>query len=796
MNRSEERNPERSLRSELPPVALLLTLITLLFSDILFLGQGFYLRDVMVYAEPVKMVLRHLLLSGQVPFWNPLYAAGQPLAANPAYETFYPPQLLILLPDFQFGFQLQIVLHFYLAAIGMYLLARSFALSRTTAIIGGFTFAAGGPMLSQANLLPILYAWSWIPLILFFVHLHQLQKQRLHFVVTAILLGVQATIGEPVSMLQTWAMIGAYLVYSSTGFRVSRWRGLWRATLLTGALVLCGLLVGAIQFLPMLDFTRDTVRAHGFSFAAVADWSMPPARLTELLLPFSFGHQPLGEGPFWGTSFLYPTERVPFTASLYSGLLVFLLLPAAMRKHDRVSILLLAAALLFFMASFGAHTPLLRFLYDAGLVGGLRFPEKFALPGVFALLLCALPQLDAVLRGDRLTIRVTVATAALLSLIVIILCAPQVLRFSAQQFGVDGNSVLQFSRVVRSDLLQTLIKLLFLGMLFAVRSRVSAGVASALLIVFTAGDLLPLRFEIAPAIPRSLYSAGAPPEELQPTLTRGRLFHEAEWHDDSPLALMYASNVRPSELMRRNAMIPRVPNSYGLSSVFERDVDRTLLWETDELITAMWKVKASGQAQWRVPFLDMSNVAAVTAYRPFVSEMTRAGGDPTRVRPIALIPLRQPSPRFYIAGSVQQIGDTSEFVSRLSTRPHNIGTVFIHGTSFRPARAVVTDIVETASSARMRVVSEGKTFLAISVTPHRYWRARLDGLEIPLIVSNIGFQGVVIPAGRHHFSMRYFNPVIPFGAGISALTLLALLLWLKFEVKVVLRPGAGVEGPE
>jgi uncharacterized membrane protein YfhO len=67
----------------------------------------------------------------------------------------------------------------------------------------------------------------------------------------------------------------------------------------------------------------------------------------------------------------------------------------------------------------------------------------------------------------------------------------------------------------------------------------------------------------------------------------------------------------------------------------------------------------------------------------------------------------------------------------------------------------------------------------MSVTPHKYWRITIDGHDVPAVVANIGYQGVVVPPGRHVVEMRYRNPLVAAGAAVSAATLLALLLFMK-----------------
>jgi hypothetical protein len=68
---------------------------------------------------PMKKVARDVILSGEFPSWNPNLSEGQPLAANPEFAVFYPPNWFLLLPDYDLAFRLHILFHYYIAAIGM-----------------------------------------------------------------------------------------------------------------------------------------------------------------------------------------------------------------------------------------------------------------------------------------------------------------------------------------------------------------------------------------------------------------------------------------------------------------------------------------------------------------------------------------------------------------------------------------------------------------------------------------------------------------------------------------------------
>jgi len=121
--------------------ALLAIAILLIFSDVLFLGTGFYVRDIIRDYLPSRFVLRNIVLAGEFPAWNPFYSAGQPLAANPGFQAFYPGTWLCFLPSFLFGFNLEVLLHIALAAAGMYLLLRSMELRIESALFGAIAFS-------------------------------------------------------------------------------------------------------------------------------------------------------------------------------------------------------------------------------------------------------------------------------------------------------------------------------------------------------------------------------------------------------------------------------------------------------------------------------------------------------------------------------------------------------------------------------------------------------------------------------------------------------------------------------
>ena len=619
----------------------------------------------------MKRAVRDTIAAGEFPYWNRAFAGGQPMAANPAYEIFYPPQWLIFVGPFDRGFALHVFAHVYLALLGMYALLRALPLRPPAAFAGALSFGLGGLLLGTMTNLPTFFVWSWAGLggwaALRFVR----TRTRGAFALAAMILAMPMLVAEPVALAQLWALLfaGAWLVDR---------RSMPAMALLLAAVVL----LAAVQLLPMADHIRDSARARGFAYDVVTDYSMPPIRPVELLTPHAFGIPNPEAHQFWGARF-FP-RGLPYLISIYCGLFAAVFAIGGIVGRVRGSVALLAIGAASYLFAIGAP---FRFLYAIGL-RSIRYPEKFAAMGVVAMVVFA------AIVADRLDDE-RVRRAVLLTVVAIAVIATA--------------GAIVFAPLRMTALLAAAWSLL-------IWRRWPAVLGLALVVA----DLAPFANEVVPRMPRAFFTPPPMARALPPGAT---LAHRGDWLVDEPNRLKYEA-VAPIWLMR-NGLRPFTPAAWGLREVLEADIDETFLLPTHDLLDAF---KGSGGAD-RV--IALTGADYVVDWRDFDEARRERELQPLVVR-------RLP------------------FAGRYRT----------------PARIV--SLRETPNTATIDVDAAAPSPLVMLVTRHKYWHVTLDGRETAVAPANIAYQSVVVPAGRHRVAMRYRNPLIGWGATLSALALAAI----------------------
>ena len=125
--------------------------------------------DLVSFLYPAYRFAADELQAGRIPFWDPHLFAGAPFAADLQSGLFYPPNLAAFLLVRPFEYQtLEALgaLHYPLAALCAYALARELRLPPLGAFTAGLVFAFGGFAVAHFGHYNMLAAASWSPLAL------------------------------------------------------------------------------------------------------------------------------------------------------------------------------------------------------------------------------------------------------------------------------------------------------------------------------------------------------------------------------------------------------------------------------------------------------------------------------------------------------------------------------------------------------------------------------------------------------------------------------------------------------
>jgi hypothetical protein len=734
-----------------------------LFWRALFLGETFGERDLYSYHYAAKWLIAPLArASFDVPLWNPLYASGQPFAANPANELFHPLTSLFFLLPFDWAFRLQVILPPLFAIPCAFWFLRVLRRSRPAALLGAIAWGLGGFLLSTTNVLPYLFAAAPLPLTLGFAVRVVQAPSRVHWVGFALAFALQCLPGEPISVLATLLLLATAVLSQPRHRERSPW---W--PLVAG--VCLGVLVAAVVLVPGVHHASKTIRAAGLSDAMANEWSMPPVRALELLAPHVLGHVDRGNlTRFWGTS-LYGAKVFPYYYSLYPGLLVGMLaLFAWTRRLRRGWCLWGAAALVGYGLSLGDHFVLWPLLRHVPGLSGLRYAEKATVIVLMSTVVAASHGFDWFVLGSLRRRRSVIRALAVVAGAGVVVAG--VLFFRRQGGGVAAEATRDALRVA----LMAVVTIVVLGISRRWRRESLGLVLCGILLV----DLLSVGKALVPTVPAA--SLALPPPFLAPLIASARdelLFHMAEWN--------------PSLSESGGLAKPPIPARWGLAMTLERDYDFTQLRWTFEATRAWMEVAQSSPALIE-PLLARRGVTGIVSFvRGARWEGNRLVG-PDGGAAVQTLLARQANGFAFAAARVERVHGVEGWKNKVRQLGQDAAsTVCVEADQMapfpdRPGAADIKVARTSPMAFTLEVAAAGPApaFVAINQTWDPGWRAQLDGHPTPLIRTDLALAGVLVPPGTHRVDVTYDDPWLRAGLWLSVsgcLAALVLVLWARLD---------------
>ncbi|MGH2569598.1 MAG: hypothetical protein ACRDGR_00140, partial [bacterium] len=349
------------------------------------------------------------LKDGTFATWCPGMFAGYPLFAETQTGALYPLTfpLFLLLPA-TLAFSWSVLLHFALAGIGAWQLARRLGAGPAGALLAGVAWEMSGFVVAHVVHFNLLIGAALAPWALRFAWEAWDGSLRaavlLAATIACLLLGA-----HPYATMMTLLLAAIALVVRA-GLGVQLLRG---GALLAVA-VAAGAALAAVQVLPTRDLLARTPRGEAADWSFLTFGSFPPWHVATLVAPDLFG-TPVN-GSFWaGPDWSHFAETCA-----YAGVATLALAAAALvLRRDAATSLLATTAALSFVFMLGKYTPAYRVLTWIPLWQSTRLPGRFALLFDLAVALLAGLGLDALLRersAARRRVAVAVGAGALLLL--------------------------------------------------------------------------------------------------------------------------------------------------------------------------------------------------------------------------------------------------------------------------------------------------------------------------------------------------------------------------------------------
>ena len=265
--------------------------------------QNSLLSDLIIQNYAWKQFINDTLRNGDIPLWNPHLFAGAPFLAAGQHSAYYPFSILFFLMPLAKAYGWFTVSQLWLAGALMYVFGRVLKMRRSSAALAGLIYQGCGFLVVSSAVFPmIIAAAAWLPFLLACIEKvigdwrletgDSKSSSFLWFVLGSIALGLQILAGHVeityytlllMAIYAAWRLLSNFYAIRNTQYLVRRFASLT-------ALVAVGLMLGALQLIPLYEIGQTNFREGSATFGEVLDFAFPERRVLTLLMPNFFGN--------------------------------------------------------------------------------------------------------------------------------------------------------------------------------------------------------------------------------------------------------------------------------------------------------------------------------------------------------------------------------------------------------------------------------------------------------------------------------------------------------------------------
>jgi hypothetical protein len=752
--------------------ALGLGAATLVFYfPLVFLGRALVDYDAFVYFYPQRVFLAQSLLAGHIPLWDPQLFLGAPFLANPQTAVLYAPSWLFMFGPVQSVYTAQLVLHAFLAAYFTYLFVRhAFGVLPLAAAVGGLTYAFGGFAVGQVGHLNQISAAAWLPAVLLAYNRFVVTRRVAWLAVGALALTMQLLAGHPQETYMTLIVLGVF------GLVTAPWGSRWLFACAAGGAAMCvlGACLAAAQLLPTLELAPLSIRGDGVNWADAVAGSLPPYLAVRALLP-----------PYWLT--------VPYTEYLgYVGVsAVTLGLLAILRGRSAPVIFGVIVSLLGIVLALGENSGFFALAFNSvPQFDTFRVPARWLLLWAFGAAVLAATGADWIGRGSEVYLRQRSLwiRAALVVLIVVVGVAWQ--QSNGEDFPARRTPLLFLALIAATLSIGALPHLTRPSLALALLLALSGGE------LWAAANASPLRQAPPPAVGEGemvdwFRAHGIDAQQRLLSLARPEYVPASEEAVRSELAWLPKPLVDQVLVAQKwhDTLTPNVPLQYGLNTAdgYDGGVLPLLRWLHFSGLVVQ-SPRPDGVLLTRLVDLPSARILDLLGVRYLVANETtapRADLQMVDFGDLRLFVRPDPVPLSLVVFGATPAADESAALDRMAASdfdPNREVVIEAAVDSAQPGAAptAVTPDVVSAEDWRAHVSLTQPGYLLQREAFYPGWRARVDGLETPLVRADSVFRAVALPAGEHDVEIYFDSSSFKRGALISLagmVVIIVLLAW-------------------
>lgn len=363
------------------PQLLLLLVLAFGYWNVIFLSHPLK-YDIIDCTYPWKYFVSECLQNHTLPMWNPYQTLGYPIHADPQVGVWYP--LTWIVGYFHgydiYSLSLEFVLHIYIAALGMYMLGRTFGFSRNVSFFMASSYMLSGFFIGNSQHYTIIVSGTWIPYIINYYLRFSREKKYIHSVTAAFFMYLLLSGGYPAYAIILGYFLTILFLYFLIGHITKKdWQALTKFIKLNIAFVFALILFSAVIITSAYTVSAYITRGEKLPLYLAQLCPFSPQSLVSIILPFAS----IKDLDFFNTDLSM--------TNIYFGLitLVFCILSFYYKK-PRIIIVFLLWGVFCLTAAMGSYLPVRKFLFNyIPFMGMFRFPSIFRLFTIISFILAA-----------------------------------------------------------------------------------------------------------------------------------------------------------------------------------------------------------------------------------------------------------------------------------------------------------------------------------------------------------------------------------------------------------------------